>query len=357
MLWSFVYLGLRSVLAFITLLIRSDGGKALEILVLRHELQILRRQVARPRFRPADRALRAALSRRLRRSRWPVFGVRPETLLGWHRRLVRRRWTRPHARPGRPALDPEVAALIVRLATENPRWGYQRIKGELVGLGVVVSSSTIRNVLRLHGLDPTPRRRATTWRQFMRQQAACIIACDFFTVDTVFLRRIYVLFFIGVGSRRVWSAECTPNPTADWVVQQVRNLMMDLQEGPDLVRFLLHDRDTTFCRRFDAVLRSEGIRTILTPVHAPNANAYAERWIRTVRSECLDWILILGTRHLQRVLRVYVDHYNHHRPHRGLELRPPDRASPFRSIPRSQPRTVTRRDRLGGLLHEYRLAA
>ena len=245
----------------------------------------------------------------------------------------------------------------MRLATENPRWGYQRIKGELAGLGVAVSSSTIRNVQRRHGLDPTRRRRATTWRPFMRQQAAGIIACDFFTVDTVFLRRIYVLFFIAVGSRRVWLAGCTPNPTAAWVVQQVRNLMMDLQEGPELVRFLLHDRDTKFCRKFDAVLHAEGIRAILTPLYAPNANAYAERWVRTVRSECLDWIVILGTRHLQQVLRVYVDHYNHHRPHRGLELRPPERASNLRSIDYSRPRPVKRRDRLGGLLHEYRLAA
>ena len=357
MLWSFVYLGLRSVLAFITLLIRSDGCKELEILVLRHELQILRRQVARPRFRPADRALLAALSRVLPRSIWPVFDIRPETLLGWHRRLVRRRWTYPHARTGRPSVDAAVEALIVRLATENPRWGYQRIKGELAGLGVAVSSSTIRNVLRRHSLDPTRRRRASTWRQFMRQQAAGIIACDFFTVDTVFWRRIYVLFFIGVGSRRVWLAACTPHPTADWVVQQARNLMMDLQEGPELVRFLVHDRDTKFCPGFDAVLGSEGIRAILTPVQAPNANAYAERWVRTVRSECLDWILILGTRHLQQVLRVYVDHYNHHRPHRGLELRPPERASQFRSIDCSRPRPIERRDRLSGLLHEYRRAA
>ena len=245
----------------------------------------------------------------------------------------------------------------MRLATENPRWGYQRIKGELAGLGVTVSSSSIRNVLRRHGLDPTPRRRATTWRQFMRQQAAYIIACDFFTVDTVFLRRIYVLFFIGVGSRRVWLAGCTSNPTTDWVVQQARNLTMDLQEGPELVRFLLHDRDTKFCGKFDAVFHAEGIRAILTPVQAPNANAYAERWVRTVRSECLDWILLLGTRHLERVLRVYVDHYNHHRPHRGIELRPPDRARPSRSTDWCESMSVQRRDRLGGLLHEYRLAA
>ena len=344
-------------LAFITLLIRSDGCKALEILVLRHEPQILRGQVARPRFRPADRALLAALSRVLPRSIWPVFGVRPETLLGWHRRLVRRRWTYPHARPGRPSLDAEVKARIVRLATDKPRWGYQRIKGELAGLGVAVSSSTIRNVLRRHGLDPTPRSSATTWRQFMRQQAAGIIACDFFTVDTVFSQRIYVLFFIGVGSRRVWLAACSPNPTVDWVVQQVRNLMMDLQEGAELVRFLLRDRDTKFCRGFDAVLRSEGIRTIVTPVQAPNANAYAERWVRTVRSKCLDWILILGRRHLQQILRVYVDHYNHHRPHRGLDLRPPNRTRPSRSTDWCESMRVQRRDRLGGLLHEDRLAA
>ena len=245
--------------------------------------------------------------------------------------------------------------LIIRLAEENPCWGYQRIKGELLRLGVRVSATAIRTTLRRHGLDPAPRPTTRTWRRFLRQQAAGIITCDFFTVDTIWLRRLYALFFIELDTRRVHLAGVTANPDGAWVTQQARNLVLVLGERGRRLRFLLRDRDAKFCRSFDDVFRSEGADVVLTPVQAPNANAHAERWVRTVRAECLDW-LIIGRRHLDRVLRVYVEHYNRHRAHRALRLEPPDPAGP-RLIAEDHPAQVHRRDLLGGLLHEYRPAA
>jgi putative transposase len=247
-------------------------------------------------------------------------------------------------------LNREVLQLIIRLARENPRWGYQRIKGELQNLGIRVSATTIRTMLRRHGLDPAPRRADTTWRAFLRQQAAGIVACDCFTVDTVWVRRLYVLFFIELGTRRVHVAGVTANPDGAWVTQQARNLLMPAQgQRP---RFLLRDRDAKLTRAFDEVFGSEGADVLITPVQAPNANAYAERWIRTVRAECLDWLLIIGRGHLEQVLRVYVEHDNAHRPHRALGLKPPDPPAGPAAMSEDQGH-VHRRDRLGGLLHEY----
>jgi putative transposase len=318
------YLTLCRSIQALVLLVRGDAAKDLEILVLRHQLAVLRRQTPRPRLEPADRALLAAVSRVLPRARWSCFFVKPDTLLRWHRRLVAGAWTYPHRQTGRPPLDTHVQQLIVRLARENPRWGYQRIKGELQRLGVQVSATAIRSTLRRHGLDPAPRRTATTWRAFLRQQAAGIIACDFFTVDTIWLRRLYVLFFIELDTRRVHLAGVTANPNGPWVAQQARNLLLVLGERGRRVRFLLRDHDTKFCHNFDDVFRSEDAEVLLTPVQAPKANAYAERWVGTVRAECLDWLLIVGRGHLQQVLRVYVKHYNRHRPHRALGLESPD---------------------------------
>jgi putative transposase len=351
------YLALCRSIQLIALLARGDATKDLELLVLRHQLAILRRQTPPPRLEPADRALLAAVSRVLARDRWSCFFVTPATLLRWHRRLVAGVWTYPHRGTGRPPLDQELQQLIVRLARENPRWGYQRIKGELQRLGVHVSATAIRTTLRRHGLDPAPRRASSTWRAFLRQQAAGIVACDFFTVDTIWLRRLHVLFFIELGSRRVHLAGVTANPSGAWVTQQARNLLLMLGEGGRELRFLLRDRDAKFSRAFDDVFRSEGAQVLLTPVQAPKANAYAERWIRTVRAECLDWLLIVGRAHLQQVLRIYVEHYNRHRPHRVLRLEPPDRPSGLTVIGEDQPGIVHRRDLLGGLLHEYRRAA
>jgi putative transposase len=247
--------------------------------------------------------------------------------------------------------------LVVRLARENPRWGYQRIHGELLRLGLRVSASSIRRVLRAHGLDPAPRRAPTSWRSFLRQQAAGILACDFFTVDTVFLRRVYVLFVIELGSRRVHLAGVTAHPTGLWVAQQARNRVAVLGDQTTAWKFLIRDRDAKFTRVFDDGWRSTRAEIILTPVRAPNANAIAERWVGTVRRECLDQLLIVGRQQLVRVLRRYVEHYNQRRPHRSLAHATPvpsERAE-ARSAPNfGRPR---RRDVLGGLIHEYEHAA
>jgi putative transposase len=351
------YLTLCRSVQLLAILARGDAAKDLEILVLRHQLTVLRRQLTRPRLESTDRALLAAVSRVLPRDRWSCFFVTPDTLRRWHRHLVAGAWTYPHRGHGRPPLDDDVQQLIIRLATENPRWGYQRLKGELLRLGVHVSATAIRSTLRRHGLDPTPRRTTTTWRKFLRQQAAGILACDFFTVDTIWLRRLYVLFFIELDTRRVHLAGVTGNPDGAWVTQQARNLLLALEERGRRVRFLLRDRDAKFCRPFDDVFRAEGAEVLLTPVQAPNANAYAERWIRTVRAECLDWLLIVGRGHLDRVLRVYVAHYNRHRPDRALELKAPDHSADFTTLTEAWPGRMHRRDLLGGLLHEYRRAA
>jgi putative transposase len=275
-------------------------------------LAILRRQHPRPRLQPRDRALLAAMSRLLPRPRWSIFVVTPETLLRWHRRMVRRHWTYPTRPHGRQPVPDQVQSLIVRLATENPRWGYQRIRGELLRLGCRVSGSTIARVLRANGLRPAPRRAATstTWRSFLRQQAAGILACDFLTVDTVFLRRLYVLFFIQLHNRRVHLAGVTVNPTGVWVAQQARNLLVTLENDATAVRFLIHDRDSKFTRAFDGIWRAVGAGVILAPIQAPNANAVAERWVGTVRQEWLDHLLIAGQRQLLHVLHLDVEHYN-----------------------------------------------
>ena len=357
MVWSFLYLAVRRVLELILLCFRSAEANEIEILVLRQELAVLRRQHPRPRLEPTDRALLAALSRLLPRARWSVFLVRPETLLRWHRRMVARRWTCPTTSKGRPPISDEVQQLVVRLARENPRWGYQRIHGELLRLGCRVSASSIRRVLRAHGLDPAPRRTPTSWRAFLRQQAAGILACDFFTVDTVFLQRVYVLFVIELGSRRVHLAGVTGHPTGWWVALQARNLVAVLDDQATAFKFLIRDRDTKFSKAFDNVWRSTGVEIIRTPVQAPNANAVAERWVGSVRRECLDRLLIVGCRQLVGVLRVYVEHYNRHRPHRSL-----GHIAPVPSVlaePRSGPilGALRRRDLLGGLIHEYEPAA
>jgi putative transposase len=347
-----VYLALCRSVELLALLTRGDAAKDLEILVLRHQLTVLQRQTSRPKLEPADRALLAAISRVLPRSRWSCFLVKPETLLRWHRRLVAGTWTYPTRGAGRPPLDQDVQQLIIRLARENPRWGYQRIKGELLRLGVQVSASAIRTILHRHRLDPAPRPTTTTWHAFLRQQAAGIVACDFFTVDTIWLRRLYVLYFIELDTRRVHLAGVTANPNSGWVTQQARNLLLVLGERGRQLCFVLRDRDAKFTRSFDDVFHAEGAEMLVTPVQAPNANAYAERWIRTVRAECLDWLLIVGRGHLEQVLQAYVEHYNGHRPHRALGLEPPDPRVGPTAITRDQ-RRVDRRDRLGGLLHEY----
>ena len=359
MLASALYIVVCRVLELVVLLGRRERAKELEILVLRHELSVLRRQVKQPRFELHDRVLLSALSRHLPRRSWNVFLVQPETLLRWHRRLVTRRWRYPHRRPGRPPIGAELQQLIVRLARENSGWGYMRIVGELRKLGIGVSASSVRNILARAGLPPAPQRDRQSWRSFIEAHAESIVACDFFTVDTVWLSRLYVLVFLSLGSRRIEYVACTSNPDTVWMLQQARNVMMELDDRDRQVRFLIHDRDAKFPGAFDALLMSEEIKVIRTPVRAPNANAHMERWVGSVRRECLDRLLIVGRRQLEHVLRVYIDHYNRRRPHRALDLRPPDwcAPSPVRSESMSRALQVSRRDLLGGFIHEYELAA
>ena len=333
----------------------SNLDSDVEVVVLRHQLRVLRRQVSRPRLRRRDRLFMAAISRTLPRARWSSFVVSPQTLLRWHRDLVRRKWTyRRSAVGGRPPIPDEVRELIVRMGRDNPRWGCIRIRGELAKLGIRVSATKIRSLLRRAGLGPAPRRGGTTWSEFLRAQAQAILAVDFFTVETLLLRTLYVLSTIEVGSRRVHVLGITRNPVSAWVTQQARNLAVG--ERLQDVRFLIRDRDSKFSGPFDEVFRTEGVHIVRTPIRAPQANAFAERWVRTVRNECLDWMLVLGRRHLERVLRIYTAHYNEARPHRGLDQKTPEaRPEP---IPRRADGTQVRRhDLLGGLIHEYDLAA
>ena len=321
--------------------------------MLRHQLAVLRRQVARPRFTWSDRALVALLAKVVPRERWGSFLVTPQTILGWHRSLVRRHWTYPHRQPGRPALPSETVELICRLGRENPRWGYLRIVGELKKLGITVSRTSVASVLRRHGLSPAPRREGPTWSEFLSAQAKGIVATDFFHVDTVLLRRYYVLFVIELERRVVHVLGVTTNPNGPWVTQVARNFATNLEELGRSVRFLIRDRDTKFTASFDEVFASIGVETIRTPVRAPRANAFAERFVRTVRNECIDHLLIVSRQHLESVLDEYLRQYNEARPHRGLQLAQP--------IPHPDPApgcgVITRRDILGGVIHEYARAA
>jgi len=340
--------------AFSRLLVgaHDDGSKDLEILVLRHELRVLRRKTGPPPFRGIDRVILAAASRSILRERWSSFLVTPATLLLWHREFVRKKRTYGKTgKPGRPPIDPETRELVLRIARENPRWGCVRIKGELAKLGIAVSAASIRTLIRSARLGPAPRHTGPSWTEFLRAQAHGVIACDFFTVETAWLRTLYVLLFIELGSRRIHLSASTEHPDAAWVTQQTRNLAMKLDDRPTAIRFLIRDRDSKFVGPFDEVFRSEGARVIRTPVRAPNANAYAERVIETVRAKCLDWSLILGRGHLDRTLRTYATHYNRERPHRALGLAPP---LAIDQVPTgSSPGDVCRRDLLGGLIHEY----
>jgi len=249
-----LYLLFCQVLRWLALLARSSVTKDAELLVLRHEVAVLRRQVTRARIDWADRVVLAGLARLLPRPVWRGLFVRPATLLRWHRDLVRRRWTYPHRR-GRPALAAELRELVLRLARENPAWGYRRIHGELSRVGYGVGASTVWTILRRAGVDPAPKRSAVSWRQFLRAQANGVLAVDFFTVDTVFLRRLYVLFVIEIATRRVHVLGVTPHPAGEWVAQQARNLVMNLEEGIGGFRFVLPDRDTKFTAAFDAACR------------------------------------------------------------------------------------------------------
>jgi putative transposase len=321
---------------WLVLLGRSTASKDIELLVLRHEVAVLRRTKPKPRLDWADRAILAALTRLLPRTVRRHRLVTPRTVLRWHRRLVSKRWTYPN-RTGRPPASAEITALIGRLATENHSWGYMRIQGELLILGHRVSASTIRRVLKALKIPPAPKRHTdTTWRQFLYTQASTMLAVDFFHVDcAVTLKRLYCLFVIEVGSRYVHILGITANPDGPWTTQQIRNLMMDLGDRAADFRFLVRDRAGQFTASFDAVLASAGIEAVKIPPRSPRANAYAERFVLTARTEVTDRMLIFGARHLRKVLAEYARHYNGRRPHRGRRLRPPRPDHPVLASPRS----------------------
>jgi hypothetical protein len=351
----FLYLIFGQVLGLVVLSCRSSAAKDVELLVLRHEVAVLRRTNPRPRLDWADRAVLAALVRWLPRELRAHRLVTPDTILGWHRRLVRRRWTYPH-RTGRPPIDDVLAALVVRMARENPRWGYQRLQGELLKLGYRVGASTIRRILQRHRIPPAPVRHTdTSWRRFLRAQGASMLAVDFFHVDCALtLRRLYVLFVLEVGDRSLHVLGVTAHPDGPWTTQQARNLLMDLGEHAARFRFLVRDRAGQFTASFDAVLAGAGIEVVKIPPRCPRANCFAERLVLTVRTEVTDRMLIFGEQHLRRVLAVYASHYNARRPHRALRLRPPRPTSP---VPEPVHGRIRRRPILGGLLNDYETAA
>jgi putative transposase len=345
----------RQELGLVLLLGRTSTTKDVELLVLRHEVAVLRRTNLRPRLDWADRAVFAALVQRLPRALRGHRLVTPDTILGWHRRLVRRRWTYPN-RTGRPPIDDAFAALVVRMARENPRWGYMRLREELLRLGHRVGASTIRRVLQRHGIPPAPARHIDiSWRQFLRTQAISMLAVDFFHVDCALtLRRLYVLFVLEVGDRSLHVLGVTGHPDGPWTTQQARNLLMDLGEHVGRFRFLVRDRAGQFTASFDAVLADAGIEVVKIPPRFPRANCFAERLVLTIRTEVTDQMLIFGEQHLRRVLAAYTAHYNGRRPHRSLELRPPRPDAP---VPEPIRGRIRRRPILGGLINEYEAAA
>ncbi|ROP41889.1 integrase core domain-containing protein [Saccharothrix texasensis] len=365
MLLRLAYLGVTNAFALLRLLPLSDRDKDTEILALRHQIMVLQRQLGdtRPRFSPADRAFLAALLHRLpaqalRRLR---LLVRPETVLRWHRDLLDRRHTagsRPK-RPGRPRTIRSIRLLVLRLAQENPAWGYRRIHGELLVLGIKIAASTVWQILKDAGIDPAPERVSTTWSAFLRSQADALLACDFFETTTLNGTRLYALAVIEHASRRIRVLGATAHPTASWVTQAARNLVMDLDDAGRHARFLIRDRDGKYPALFDPVLADAGIQAVLSGVRIPRMNAIMERWIHSCRRELLDRTLIWNQQHLLHALHEYERFYNTHRPHQGI-----DNARPLQPLP--QPATdqatltrldIRRRQRLGGILNEYHHAA
>lgn len=358
----------------------SAAQKDLEIVLLRQQVRILQRKhPTPPRVSHWDKCALAILTARFRvvakgvsmRLDEVLLLFKPDTVLKWHRELVRRKWTYkktgPRGSRGRRPIACELEELIVRLATENPRWGYGKIQGELIKLGYSIGRSTVQDLLRRKHIPPAHRRSkaGTNWRTFLGHYGNQILACDFFTVETIRLQTVYVLFFIQIGTRRVHFAGCTPHPTGEWVSQQARNLSWDLldiqdkQNGEQPRRFLIHDRDAKFTHSFDTVFATQGTEIIRTPYRAPKANAFAERWVRTVRDECLDQVLIISEGHLRRVLIEYTEYYNEARAHQGIEQRIPMRISERRVEEEKEGEghakqgAVHRREVLGGIIHDY----
>ena len=356
----FVFLLITRVAAWLRLSRREEAWKTAEILILRHQLAVLqRRQLPRPKLNWADRALLAALLCVIPKAR--RHGLRllvtPDTIMRWHRDIIRRRWVArsKRAKTGRPATRRNIRALVRRLARENPEWGYRRIHGELAGLGVKVAASTVWEILKASGIDPARRRTGPTWSQFLRSQAEAILACDFFTADLLDGTQAHVLAVIEHATRRIRILGATLHPTGEWTTQQARNLLMDLGEQADRVKFMIHDRGSHFTAAFDAVLADAGIRIVVCNVRTPRMNAITERWIGGCRRELLDRTLICNQAHLRRILSQYETHHNQHRPHRSLHA-----AAPLKPLPEQvdlEQYRVRRHAHVGGLINGYRLVA
>ena len=361
MLLKIVYLLVRRILGLAVLAFRGDLAKDAELLVLRHENAVLRRHAGRIRYEQADRVWLAALARLIPRRHWAeIFPITPATLLAWHRKLAASKYdTSNRRKPGRPPTVRSIARLAVRLAKENPLWGYRRIHGELTKLGVTIAPSTVWEILHAAGIDPAPRRSGPTWRQFLHAQAAGILAVDFLHADTVLLRRLYVLVFIEHDTRRMHLGGITANPTGEWTVQQARNLALSLGERFEGIRFLIRDRGSNFTASFDAVFQATGARILRSAVQVPRMNATCERLVGTLRREVLDRVLILGERHLRAVLAEYQVHYNTARPHQGIAQRVPgdEHDGGHLTVTDLDSGSIHRKPVLGGVINEYTHAA
>jgi len=362
----FAYLAVAHAFAALRLLPMSDREKDVEILALRHQLTVLQRQLGdqHPQLRPEDRAFLAALLAPLARTtlRRLRLLVSPDTALRGHRDLAKHRHARASVRrgPGRPRTLASIRRLVLRLAAENPSWGYRRIHGELALLGVTIAPSTAWEILKTDGVDPAPHRTTITWATFLRSQAEAILAMDFIETVTLTGRRQYILAAIHHAGRRVRILGVTAHPTHAWVTQAVRNLLMDLEGAGSLaqIRFLIRDRDAKYPTLIGEILSEVGITTVLTGVRMPRMNAITERWVKTLRAELLDRVLIWNETHLRHALREYERHYNLHRTHRSLAAAAPLRARPQpRESDRTERLAIRRQDRLGGVVHEYRHAA
>jgi transposase InsO family protein len=358
---SLLYRVSRRLLSVPAVLLRRDSAKDAELLVLRHENAVLRRQVAgRVRYEPADRFWFAALSGLLPRRRWrDVFPLAPATLLAWHRNFMAAKWdyTARRGRTGRPSTRPAIKKLVLRLAQENPRWGHRRIQGELARLGHRIGASTVWEILNAAGVDPAPRRSGPTWKQFLTNQAHGIVAVDFFHLDTALGKRLYGLAFLEHSTRRLHITGVTAHPSRGWAVQQARNLAADLDTHLDSLRFLLRDRDSKYSPAFDSVFQAEDIDIVKTAPRAPRMNAHCERIIRTLRSEMSDHVLILNEPHAREILGRYRRHYNEHRPHQSRHQLPPEIDQNPATVHDLNARGVLRTRVLGGLINEYRYAA
>jgi putative transposase len=357
MIVTLLYRLTHHLLSVPALLLRRDTTKDAELLVLRHENTILRRQLDGPvRYQPADRFWLSALSALIPRRRWAaIFPVTPATLLSWHRRLIATTWdyTPRRTTPGRPPTRTIIRQLVLRLTTENSRWGHRRIQGELSRLGYPLAASTVWNILHAAGINPAPRRTGPSWREFLTTQADTIIACDFLHIDTIGLQRLYALVFLEHHTRRLHIAGITAHPTGEWTTQQARNLAYNLGTRLESLRFLIRDRDTKYTHSFDHVFHADDIEILKTPPQAPKANAHCERVIGTLRREVLDHILIVNTTHAHHVLTEYARHYNQHRPHQARDQRPPDTITSPLPIPHHNRSRVVRTRVLGSLVNEY----